>query len=440
MQGETGGRWVRWQERVTSWARRLAELPAPVAVLLISALLFARHYDGVLYPSLWGEEGAVLLARSLNDPSPATILLPYNGYVSLVPNLIAWIVAKLPIGVVPFLMAGSAFVISIAAYSLFVSRWFRSIVDDDRARRWIAVALAALPLGTPMIFSTLIYQLWHLLWIAVLLSAVPAPASRAGRITHLVVGALAICSHPLSIVVAPICAVNLIVYRSRHDRIKNLWFLAAVVAYLCLGIAPRAAATPLNVAVSYVPAFVTERVVFDTIFGRYLRFVGGAVWARVGAVCLLGMLACVLVRWRDRFSRRDWTLFAGAGAVILALSLGSAIGRPPHKYLMRYVRYAYVQQLVLVLVLGIVCRRVLVLSGRERIAAMGLALLFLARTNAANSYLFETRRDPHARQLALFLHEVEEQNHGQGPFHDRIAVLDRGRWSIRILPPEQRGH
>lgn len=139
--------------------------PVAVATSLAAALIAWIRMDSVARGTLWAEDGRVFLAQAWSDGAVKTVFRSYDGYLHLIPRLLAGLVAEvvpvthtaLAITVVACLIAGAT------AGAVFVCTG--SLTD----RMSVRIALAALTVLIPSlpveVFGNLANVHWFLLWL-----------------------------------------------------------------------------------------------------------------------------------------------------------------------------------------------------------------------------------------------------------------------------------
>ena len=208
----------------------LSSLRPPIfcaaAAVAATALQALRLPDTVALNTVWAEDGAVFLAQSMSNGVGA-ILTPYQGYLHIVPRLLAVVAAALPLRDAAFVFgAGSALIVALLA--LFVYFASATVIRDPLLRAALAVTMALVPvvgLELEANAANLHWYLdfaaaWALLW---------TPRTRTGFVIAAVVTAAAGASDPLAALFLPIGIVRF----ARGPRRQ----LAPALAGLGLGLA-----------------------------------------------------------------------------------------------------------------------------------------------------------------------------------------------------------
>lgn len=201
-----------------------ARLTAAATVLAAAVLLALRKPWALHTPQLWAEDGAVHL-HDVDLWGWHALLMPYRGYLHVLPKLIAWIAEHMAdVAHWPGIYNWSAF-----AFTLVVAARMLSPRLDLPGKPWLALAVVLVP-NSGEVFLTITNLHWiaDLLLIQQWLLARPTSAAqRAGD--YLLIG-LAGLSDPSALIFLPPFA-----YRAWRERNADSFVeLALVVA--CAGV------------------------------------------------------------------------------------------------------------------------------------------------------------------------------------------------------------
>lgn len=422
-------------------------------VLAIATLSFLREPGGYLSPILAYEDGRDVFAFYYNHPEPGSILRSYNGYVSFLPNLWGWLVMRGPVELAPYLLAGGPLLLSSLAFAFFALPIFRPFVPSDRARAGIALVAAAAPLTNYLYLGNTMYSVWSLLVLLVLAALAPTPRTVAGTVAAGTGQALAIVSHPLSLLVAPVYLARAFAearlgFEPRpRPRLARAYFLAltgAAALYQVAGVSREAVSSPgLGDTLYLTYRFLLERVVFGTLFGdgaaRALRRAGHEGWIAGLALAVLAILAVALWLARRRFGRIE--RFAGLylAWIVVGLTTLYVIGRSPDLSILgsdRAFRYFWTQRVLFVILLGALGHRLLspMLAGRP----WGVKLVPLVLVAAALVALHRDNLSPYrvrpaqGAEVRAFTAEIARLETAHGGRRDVSARLERGPWTLEI--------
>ncbi len=182
---------------------------------------------------LWAEDGAVFLSDALND-GPAAILMPYAGYLHLVPRLAILIAVLFPLQIVPAVVTVvAAFITSLVACATFVFLEGRIRAIPVRFGIWIAMLAA--PVAGGEVANNLANLHWPLMIAA--FCALWARTRTAGLgVAQCAVVVAAVASDPLAIpLLLPVVLLRLAL-RGRRERIVIWAYLAAAAVQSAISI------------------------------------------------------------------------------------------------------------------------------------------------------------------------------------------------------------
>lgn len=109
-----------------------------VAVLIL-ILMVLRKPDTLLNPQFWAEDGLVYFSQALAT-GPASVFMPYNACLWILPRLIALAVTLLPVLWAPFAFNLIALIMDAACCALFSLPAYRHLVRSD----WLRIGCCAL--------------------------------------------------------------------------------------------------------------------------------------------------------------------------------------------------------------------------------------------------------------------------------------------------------
>ncbi|HET6879690.1 MAG TPA: hypothetical protein VFI31_06035 [Pirellulales bacterium] len=410
----------------------------------VALILFAKAPHLYLRPPLVYEDGRDLFSFYFEHREPEAILRAYNGYVSLVPNLVGYCAGWMPLRLLPRTYSFCALFCNALAFSLFCTRRFRPIVPSDKARSVICLFLAIMPLGDFAVLSAAMYLLWPLLLTLLLMLLVPFGGNVASR-TGLVVGlALCACSHPLSVVALPLVVLNVWRHPDWSERAMNLALLAVIGVYLTLGTSPHAPADWLT-SLRSTGVFVLERVYLESLIGalRRLAWHGRDHWpwlnACLGAACVSTFGGIVFLA-RSRIDRTSLTTLLILNYLVWALTLGSVLGRGLTESMLteHYFpkRYTYLQEFCWLLALGVTAARLVpefVTRPAVRRLAVAAAFVFATVLCTENRVLWGYDRQGLAgNQVREFMRQVDAVRNAPKNVRPIELALERDIWSVRV--------
>jgi len=311
-----------------------AEEPAPRRVprsLSVLLLLAAAVPLGVLvmlvrvagtpvpaWESIYGEDLSVYLIQALQRPWP--LLVPYAGYVQLVPRMIAQFVVYLPLR-----DAAAAFAISgalvTAGCALFIFYASAGHVRSAVLRFVIALAVVLLPVAQLEIADSGVNSPWYLLF-ALFWAVLWRPGTRAGMAGAAAVGFLTAASTTMSIVFAPLLLARVIALpRLREHAVTAGWAAGCLlqVPYVVgnLGSAQSRAGHPASPGP--VLAFYGHEVVLPAL-GWHLAWRLQDFAGRNGATLIIGAILAALFGWALLTQRGQARVFVVAALITGFLS------------------------------------------------------------------------------------------------------------------------
>ncbi|RXZ50040.1 hypothetical protein [Agromyces binzhouensis] len=212
----TGGVTARTRPR----AARLPDWAWAIALVVLGSVVSWFRIEAAARATLWAEDGTFFLGDAL-DADPVSVLLkPYQGYLHLVPRIIAGVaVAVVPVeGYAIAMTVGSCLVVGAVSAVVFLCA--RSVVVWLPAR----IALGALTFLAPAagweVLGNTANLHWYLLWLAPWL-LLAAPRRRSTAILLGVVGLVAALTEIQMLLFLPLLA-----WRFRDP---NRWIVGAGV-------------------------------------------------------------------------------------------------------------------------------------------------------------------------------------------------------------------
>jgi len=173
-------------------------------------------------------------------------------------------------------MVGYCLVLSGVAHSIFYLRHFRYIIKDDRTRLVLCLLLSAMPVGNFAINTSTLYSSWHLYGILILLVWAPWSERPALTALQLLFCAAAVFSHPLSVLLLPICLVNIYRRRSRTDLLMNLALILSIGAYFLFGVTGKTGFRDVfgnsQENLTNLLLFFSDKVIAESILGNQSRW------------------------------------------------------------------------------------------------------------------------------------------------------------------------
>jgi len=154
------------------------------------------------WDTLWQEDGGIFYTDALRHHLLDALTRSYNGYLHLVPRLLAALAVHLPLRDVAVIFAFSSALV-VALVSVYVVWAARVVVPALWARALLAVLVVLVPVGAYETTDNINNLHWYLLFA---LAWVPfsRPTGRPGQVLNLVVIVLAVLSDSEALLLAPL--------------------------------------------------------------------------------------------------------------------------------------------------------------------------------------------------------------------------------------------
>lgn len=293
--------------------RRTAVVVAGSALVVTVVLVLWRPWPSAR-DVIWGEDGPIFLGQQLALGFERALRVPYNGYLHVVPRLVAVAVVHLPpawwaLGLSVASAAIRATLGAVVWYALagHLPRWARAVA---------ALLLVTAPLGNYETLNNACNLHWFLLAAAVP-TLLWVPATWRGRVAQALVVAFAVLSDPVTCLLAPLVLLRVVATRQRRDHVVSAAFVAAsaLQAYVVL---TSERAVSQGMAAAEIPATYAVRVVLATLGGK-----GGTEWAftRFGwlaaGAAVLAVVAVLILGLRAHGPHRGVVVASAAASVAL---------------------------------------------------------------------------------------------------------------------------
>jgi hypothetical protein len=219
--------------RTRARGRTLRTAIAYAAVLGLGAgVLLIRQAGTPSWSTLWAEDGGVFLPRALAHPW-SSLFHEQAGYLQLVPQLIADIVALFPArpDAAGFAIAG-ALVASCCA--IFVYHASSGHIHRPGLRALLACSVLLLPTAVIEIANSGVDAPWYLMY-ALFWALIWRPRSRRGQVVAAVLAFLTMASNILNLLYLPLVTARVVALpRAREQAVTFGWL--AGIAYQIPGI------------------------------------------------------------------------------------------------------------------------------------------------------------------------------------------------------------
>jgi hypothetical protein len=405
-------------------------------VAAIVVVIFVRAPMLYLRPFLHAEDG-LLFQYYYSHRAVADVWREYAGYVSMLPNTLAWLALGLPVRAVPHVFAALAgLCVALAFSSVMLAR---TLFPSVAVRAVVAVGVAAMPLATFAEVSMLADCSWSLVIAAALVSvSTPDDATVLRQAAGAALRVLAFLTQPIALVFVAFDLVALVRRRFAGWAVHLPVLIMAAVVKL-RWVAPPVAPTGATAA-KLLTVGLLERVASEALLGGRLRW-----WIHErlpAALPVLGLTMIVLlgwIAWRIRPHGEQRRQLLWLAALVLLVQLAVVLGRgavwdllSPFEH-----RYFYIQKvLFLVLAAGLVSAWPAMNEHRRLAGAMVFAVVVSANWVDRHDY-----GNPgfvlEADQVARFtdrLAALEAEHGGRRGFEatlERATTLS-GMWPISV--------
>src|SRR5688572_25623809 len=193
------------------------------AVAVAALLLFLRKPWALTMPQLWAEDGPIHLA-DIDSWGTGAFLVPYRGYLHLLPRLIAWVASHVAdVAHWPLIYNATAFLVAVALLARFASKRL-----DLPAKPWLVLSFA-LAAHTGEVWFNITNLHWLTSFFLVQQVLITRPLTRGQRIGDLLILAVVGLTGPFVVVLLPLLFWRW--WRDRHaDNVVVLLTAAACAA------------------------------------------------------------------------------------------------------------------------------------------------------------------------------------------------------------------
>ncbi len=311
---------------------RLPSALLPVLVFLASLVAqFARRPDLFLRPQFFAEDG-LFYAQAHNLGAFAELWTESNGYLQLLPRMVAAFAQAVPLAWAPVVMLVAGACVNALPAAFVVSRRMRTAVPSVLAQLLLAALFMAMP-GVKHVATILTYSQWYLSLVALMIVIAEPPRTRAGTAADFAVLVVSGLSGPYSILLAPVAIVHWWLRSSaRAFRVAALFVTTGavqLVTILTIGLAARSGA-PRGASVFQFLRVVGGRVVYGATAGHTLQATVLPLWGRslgagwfIAAAGAAGLALLAVAFWRGTHELRMLLMFGGA--IIAAVLVNASV-------------------------------------------------------------------------------------------------------------------
>ena len=281
-----------------------------VVFLFTFLLIFSRRPDALLRAQFYAEDGAIWFHDAYTFGWAHALFLPYNGYMQLLPRLVAGLALLVPFQFAPLVMN----VVGIALQAMLVNFLLSAETAGwapFRLRVLWACAYIALP-NSSELHATITEGQWHLALLACILALSPPVVNRPIlRIVPLCLIALSGLTGPFCLVLLPITIVAYYIRREPSQRIV-IATLAISSAIQLWAIVTTAGSTrshaPLGANATGLLTIVAGRVYLAALLGKFALAAQRSL-ASLVAIGVIGSTIMVYCVWRCTLELRLLILF-----------------------------------------------------------------------------------------------------------------------------------
>jgi hypothetical protein len=265
------------------------------------------------WDSIYGEDFGIFLVQALQHPWP--LLVPYAGYLQLVPRLIAQFVVYLPLrdAAAAFAIIGALVTVGCA---LFIFHASAGHVRSPVLRFVLALSVVLLPVAQLEIADSGVNSPWYLLF-ALFWAVLWRPATRAGVAGAAAVGFLTAASTTMSIVFAPLLLARVIALpRLREHAVTAGWAAGCLlqVPYVVSNLGSAQSRVGHPASAGPVLAFYGHGVLLPAL-GWHLAWRLQASAGRNGATLIIGAILAVVLGWALLTQRGPARVFVVASLI-----------------------------------------------------------------------------------------------------------------------------
>ncbi len=304
--------------------------------ILLFCLFCLRKPDNLLAPQFYSEDACIFFHDQV-QLGLRSLVEPYNGYLSLVPRIVALLASPLDIATQPLFYNLAMLLLQAAAFTVLFLPAYRYLISSDLLRAAMCLAMVAAFQGTEMI-GTISNVQWPLLMAALLLlfQESSGTTTRGNLIRAAVVFVIGLTA-PILVIALPFSLWRLLRKPNHEKGVAFLFSLAAIIQLALFLITPKNPGAPViehysaaQIALGSAAAFL-YRVVLAICFGVSTAQ-AAAGWQHRGAFLLLlgvGVVAWLVWLWIVAKPRR-WQILTGcylmAASIAVTLAGRGLIG------------------------------------------------------------------------------------------------------------------
>jgi hypothetical protein len=266
-----------------------------VAVCAGAVVLLSRVAGVPAWDCIYAEDYGIFLVQALRHPWH--LLVPYNGYLQLVPRLIGQFVSLLPLtaAAAGFAVTGVLIASGCALFTYHASAGF---IQSRVLRAVLGAALVLLPIAPLELVGNGVNTPWYIM-AALFWAVLWRPRTRAGMAVAATVAFAATSSVPLAVVYAPLLIIRAVTLPRLREHAVTAGWLAGWMVQVPVILTTYANHTqrlgtpsPLGKAVAYYFHTVVLRAL-----GWHLSWRLESVAGQTGATLIVGAFLVVVLGW-----------------------------------------------------------------------------------------------------------------------------------------------
>ncbi len=296
-----------------SGRRALSVFLQVAAVCVGTVVLLARVRGVPAWECLYAEDYGIFLVQALQRPWH--LLIPYHGYLQLVPRLIGQFVALLPLraAAAGFAAAGAVIAVGCALFTYHASAGF---IRSRALRTVLAAALILLPVAPLEVVGNGVNTPWYIL-AALFWAVVWRPRTPAGMVLAALIGFAATSSDPMALVYAPLLAARVIALpRLREHAVTAGWLAGWLLQIPVIAVSYGNHTQRLG---TLSPPGKTLAYYFHTVvlraLGWHLSWRLESVAGQEGATIIIGVFLAVILGWAAVTQGRQVRVFVVTAVV-----------------------------------------------------------------------------------------------------------------------------
>jgi hypothetical protein len=271
-------------------------LVAGGAAVCVGALVLLARVRGVpAWQCAYAEDYGIFLVQALQRPWH--LLVPYHGYLQLVPRLIGQLVSLLPLpdAAAGFAVAGAVIAAGCALFTYHASAGF---IRSPALRAVLGAALLLLPVAPLEVVGNGVNTPWYIL-AALFWAVLWRPRTWAGMAVAAAIGFAATSSDPVALVYAPLLAARVVALPRLREHAVTVGWLAGWLPQVPVILSSYGGHTERLGALSppgKVAAYYLHTVVLRAL-GWHLSWRLESVAGQEGATLIVGAFLLVVLGW-----------------------------------------------------------------------------------------------------------------------------------------------